>query len=130
MPCGTLSVVDCSRLDGMAELMLDINQKYKFDETHLASLQRMDGYSPTIFFDYGDYVNKLLEHNNVDKSFIDAFNRQLETTVPFKTNTAKYYTTGRGPQPIYTYSGITTSDPSISSRTSEKTSTKWYQATH
>lgn len=130
MPCGTLSVTDCSELDEMAVIMRYINQTYKFDETKISSLQRLDGYSPTIFFDYGDYVNKMLDYNNADKAFIDEFNRQLSATVPYKTNTEKYFTASRGPLPIYTYSGITTSDPSVSPKATEKVTTKWYNATH
>ncbi len=130
MPCGTLSVTDCSQLDRIAELMRFINQNYKFDETQITSLQRLDGYSPTIFFDFGDYINKLLDYNNVEDEFISTFNSQLSLTVPFKTHTEKYYTASRGPLPIYTYSGITVSDPSISPRAVEKISTKWYYATH
>ena len=45
MPCGTLSVTDCSELDEMAALMRYINQTYEFDETKISSLQRLDGYS-------------------------------------------------------------------------------------
>lgn len=130
MPCGTLSVTDCSELDEMAALMRYINQNYEFDGTKIASLQRLDGYSPAIFFDYGDYVNKMLSYNNVDREFINEFNSQLNATVPYKTNTENYFTASRGPLPIYTYSGITTSDPSVSPKATEKVATKWYYATH
>ncbi|MDE7443624.1 MAG: Clostripain family protein, partial [Muribaculaceae bacterium] len=129
-PYGTLSVTDCSKLDALAELMRQINLNYRFDATQITLLQRLDGYSPTIFFDYGDYVNKLLTYNNADQEFIDTFNQKLSSVVPLKTNTEKFFTASRGPLPIYTYSGITTSDPSISPKTIEKTETKWYNATH
>ena len=130
MPCGTLSVTDCSELDEMAALMQYINQNYEFDGTKIASLQRLDGYSPAIFFDYGDYVNKMLNYNNVGENFINEFNSQLNATVQYKTNTENYFTASRGPLPIYTYSGITTSDPSVSPKAAEKVATKWYYATH
>lgn len=130
MPCGTLSVTDCSQLDELASIMRTINTNYQFDESELSSIQKLDGYTPTIFFDYGDYVTKLLKNNSVDDDLISTFNRQLSLTVPFKTNTERYYTASRGPLPIHTYSGITTSDPSISIRANEKTQTKWYYATH
>lgn len=130
MPCGTLSVTDCSQLDELASIMRTINTNYQFDESELSSIQKLDGYTPTIFFDYGDYVTKLLKNNSADDDLISTFNRQLSLTVPFKTNTERYYTASRGPLPIHTYSGITTSDPSISIRANEKTQTKWYYATH
>lgn len=130
MPCGTLSVTDCSQLEELAKMMKSINSTCRFDETLLPSLQSLDGYSPTIFFDYGDYVIKLLDCNHIDESVAELFQRQLAKTVPFKTNTEKYFTVSSGPLPIRAYSGITTSDPSINPKAQEKTHTKWYHATH
>lgn len=130
MPCGTLSVTDCSQMDEMAALMRHINASYSFDKGSLSALQRLDGYSPTIFFDYGDYVTKLLESNQADEGLVSTFRRQLERTVPYRVNTEKYYTASRGPLPINTYSGITISDPSVSTKAIDKVKTKWYKATH
>lgn len=130
MPCGTLSVTDCSQLDEMADVMRQINSVCQFDEALLPSIQRLDGYSPTIFFDYGDYVTKLLESSNADAALAASFKRQLSLTVPFKTHTEKYFTASSGALPIHTYSGITTSDPSISPKAAEKQMTRWYAATH
>lgn len=36
--------------------MKRINQQYIFDNTQEGFVQPMDGYSPVIFYDYGDYV--------------------------------------------------------------------------
>lgn len=130
MPCGTLSVTDCSQLEEMANIMRNINSLCNFDEKIMPYIQRMDGYSPTIFFDYGDYVIKLLEANHADNELVSLFKRQLSLTVPFKTSTEKFFTASSGPLPIHTYSGITTSDPSTSIRASGKNTTKWYYATH
>ncbi len=127
---GTLSVTDCSRLDEVAAMMRYINQNYSLDEAAIASLQKLDGYSPTIFFDFGDYVNKMLAANDADQILIDEFNRRLSAAVPYRVNTAKYYTKSTGPLPIHTYSGITTSDPSISPKAVDKVSTKWYSVSH
>ena len=129
-PYGTLSVTDCSQLDDMAAIMKHINTNYRFDERKIEEIQRLDGYSPAIFFDYGDYVKNILKDNNAETDIADAFYRQLNKTVPFKTNTEKYYTTNCGPLPITTYSGITTSDPSTSPKATCKIHTKWYYATH
>lgn len=130
MPCGTISVTDCSQLEELAGLMKYINSSYKFDETIIEHVQKLDGYSPTIFFDYGDYVKKLLEYNNADEELIETFFRQLSLTVPFKTHTERFFTANYGSRPINTYSGITTSDPSINPGTKDKVYTKWYYATH
>ncbi len=58
MPCGTLSVTDCSQLEEMANVMRYVNAVCYLDESITPSIQAMDGYSPTIFFDYGDYVKR------------------------------------------------------------------------
>lgn len=126
MPCGTIGVTDCSELDNLASIMKQINQQYTFDTSLTNSLQRLDGYSPVIFFDYGDYVAKLCK----DSELLEQFNEQLERTVPFKRNTDYYYSMSSGKTKINTYSGITISDPSTNSKTLSKKETAWYKATH
>lgn len=128
MPCGTIGVTDCSELDNLASIMKQINQQYTFDTSLTNSLQRLDGYSPTIFFDYGDYVAKLCK----DSELLEQFNEQLERTVPFKRNTDFYYSMSekKGKVKINTYSGITISDPSTNVDASSKEETAWYKATH
>ena len=128
MPCGTIGVTDCSELDNLAAIMKKINQQYTFDSQLTGSLQRLDGYSPTLFFDYGDYVSKLCP----DPYLLEQFNEQLERTVPFKQHTEYYYTMSGGGQKIKinTFSGITISDPSIHPDASMKKETAWYKATH
>lgn len=130
MPCGTLSVTDLSQIEPMAEIMKQINSCCSFDDSQRDKLQNLDGYNPTIFYDFGDYVNTLLIQNNVSSSLIAEFKKQLNLLIPHKTNTDRFFTASRGPIKIHTYSGITTSDPSKSQRANSKTSTKWYYATH
>lgn len=130
MPCGTLSITDLSQIDNMAAIMKHINACYSFDESQLNKLQNLDGYNPTIFYDFGDYVNLLLTQNNASPSLVMEFEEQLNLLIPYKTNTERFFTASRGPIKINSYSGITTSDPSNSLRAFEKTNTKWYSATH
>lgn len=130
MPCGTLSVTDLSQIDAMAMIMKRINTHYTFDDAQRGQLQSLDGYSPTIFYDFGDYVNQLLEQNHAPQSLSAEFETQLNRLIPYKTNTEKFYTTSQGPIKINRYSGITTSDPSVNQRTADKDRTQWYYATH
>ena len=130
MPCGTLSVTDLSRIDDMASLMKRINSDYTFDDYQRGQLQILDGYSPTIFYDFGDYVNLLLDQNAASESLKREFDMLLNQLIPFKTNTAQFYTATRGKININRYSGITTSDPSVNSRAVDKNNTQWYYATH
>ncbi len=135
-PCGTLSVTDCSRLDDLAALMAEINAAHTYEGSAEDELQDLDGYNPTIFFDFGDYVHHLCD----DGQLTAAFDELLSLTVVYKTHTATYYTSmsgsgadGRGEYPIYTYSGLTVSDPSAGhtvATVEEKENTAWWKATH
>lgn len=130
MPCGTLSVTDLSQLDNMAEIMRQINAEYTFDDTQRGNLQNLDGYTPTIFYDFGDYVKQMLDQNNASQSLLAEFEARLDALVPYKVHTDEFYTATKGPLKIYRYSGITTSDPSVSPKAVDKTNTPWYHATH
>lgn len=130
VPCGTLSVTDLSQIDEMASFMRYVNSIYSFDDYQRGLLQNLDGYSPTIFYDFGDYINMILEQNKAPESIRTEFELKLNDLVPYKTNTDQFYTATRGPIKINRYSGITTSDPSVSQRAVDKNKTKWYYATH
>ena len=130
VPCGTLSVTDLSKIDEMASFMRYVNSNYSFDDYQRGQLQNLDGYSPTIFYDFGDYINLLLEQNVAPEGLKSEFEMRLNELVPYKTNTAQFYTATRGPIKINRYSGITTSDPSVSQRAADKNNTKWHYATH
>lgn len=130
-PYGTVSTIVCSELDALAEVMARINGRFAFDSADLSALQRLDGYTPVCFFDMGDYVRQLCS----DPALLDEFETRLKRVVPaaFQRHTPKYFTNVNGgwAYPIHTFSGITTSDPSIHSWTvSAKLSTEWWQATH
>lgn len=128
MPCGTIGVTDCSELAPLVQIMKEINNRYRFDETEISSIQTLDGYSPTLFFDLGDYVAKLCS----DTDLVNQFQQQLQRTVPYKRHTDTYYTmTPRGRQiKINAFSGVTVSDPSLNSLAETKNETAWYKATH
>lgn len=126
-PCGTLSVIDCRETDAMAAVMKKINATFEFDETNQGLVQRLDGYTPVIFYDFGDYVKHLCN----DETLLDEYNRQLERTVPFKTHTEFYYSQSAGKIRILDYSGLTISDPSTNGLALEsKKQTSWWKATH
>lgn len=126
MPCGTIAVTDCSELDNMARIMKEINSRYSFDGSLTESLQRLDGYTPTLFYDFGDYVAHLCG----DPALLQEFEKQLTRTVPYKAHTDNFYSMVSGIIPINTFSGITTSDPSANTLADGKANTRWYAATH
>ena len=128
IPCGTIGIINCSELENLAAVMKEINQLFDFDPLLLDSVQQLDGFSPVIFFDYGDYVTKLCP----DPVLLQKFNTYLEQTVPpqLKKHTQNYYTMSGGLKKINSFSGVTTSDPSINVKAAGKINTKWYKATH
>lgn len=132
-PCGTITVTKCAELDDLAVIMKQINQQFSFDPALLDNLQRMDGYTPARFLDYGDYVAKLCP----DAALLATFRAQLERVVPsnYRKHTPTFYSmswnSGHGGEiTIDTFSGVTVSDPSISPTTILKDETSWYKATH
>ena len=125
-PCGTVAVTDCRELDALAAIVREINLTQEFDYSQLADVQRMDGYYPPLFYDLGDYI----AHLCTDKNLLDAFNRQLEVTVPYKAHTPQYYSASNGFNNIRAFSGITTSASSKNTRSVGQERTRWYQATH
>lgn len=126
-PYGAIAVTDCSRLDDLALLMKNLHSRHSLDSSQAASLQRMDGYSPVIFYDFGDYVRALCGNDAAQLAQVEAL---LEQVVPYKAHTEKFFTASLGPLSITHYSGITTSAPSLSSKARTYPQTSWYRATH
>ena len=131
-PYGTISVIDCSQVEGMVNIMKEINASSSLATVVESNIQSMDGYVPSIFYDMGDYVRKLAQN---EPQLLTRFNQQLKLLVPEKGNTTSYYTAIRSLSgdviPIQTYSGITISDPSTNSKVrSSLSSNRYYQATH
>lgn len=136
-PYGTIGVTCCAELDGLARLMREIHQRDSVWTGDRSALQRMDGYTPVLFYDLGDYVDHLCS----DSLLRQQFAAQLGRVVPYKAHTAKFPTVmsssaaeyvgdGLYVVPIHTYSGITTSEPSVhQSANLYYRSTAWYQAT-
>lgn len=126
-PYGTLAVTNCRELDNLASIMKRINKKHNFNSNQETLIQRMDGYDPIIFYDYGDYVRVLCDK---DTEMFSSFSEILNKVIPYKTHTEKYYSASRGVIPIYSYSGITTSEPSHNTKAKSYRKTSWYIDTH
>lgn len=140
MPYGTLSVTKMSEVDEMVRLMNDVNSEYDCDMMiqdgilKLSNLQKLDGYSNSIYYDFGSYIDNLCQQNT---AMADAVKSQLERLVPYKVNTDYIYGTielrsGRTVK-LNTFSGITISDPNQSYDNNAiklKKYTNWWKATH
>lgn len=127
--CGAIAVTVCRETEKMAEVMKRINTAYPQYQPEVGySLQQYEYlYSPTRFYDFGDYVGQLCK----DKTLLEEFTRQLDLTVPkqYRLHTEYYYSKGK--REIRVYSGISTSAPSTSTAvTNYIRETGWYKATH
>lgn len=129
-PCGTVAVTVCSELEALAEVMKRINAaSEELTASELSQVQVLDGYDPCRFYDLGDYVNFYCK----DAALRGEFERQLERAVPaaFRRHTPTFYSMTSGETEINAFSGITTSDPSLSPLVVDvKGSTAWWKATH
>lgn len=129
-PCGTVAVTVCSELEALAEVMKRINAaSEELTASELSQVQVLDGYDPCRFYDLGDYVNFYCK----DAALRGEFERRLERTVPaaFRRHTPTFYSMTSGETDINAFSGITTSDPSLSPLVvNVKGSTAWWKATH
>lgn len=124
-PSGTIAVTDCRELENLAELYKKIYQEYS--PINYKGSQIMDGYSPTVFYDLGDFVTQVCK----DEGLLKVFNKQMNKTVPYKGHTARFYSSvSKQYYPICSYSGLTTSAPSRSDYMRYYQTTAWYQATH
>ncbi|MCQ2198233.1 MAG: clostripain-related cysteine peptidase [Paludibacteraceae bacterium] len=126
IPCGTIAVVDCSEIGKLASIMKEINSYSAELDTLDSPIQRMDGYVPTLFYDFGDYVDHLV----ISDSLKHEFGNQLSKVVPYKRRTESYFSTFEGVIPIKSYSGVTTSFPSNHPLAAKIVNTSWYRDTH
>ena len=109
-PYVAIGVIDCREAEATAEVMRKINTAFPFGMQDDNSVQDLDGYTPTIFYDMGSYVDRLC----TDETLKATFNEQMARLVPYKGHTERYvsFVTGkRRTYPINTFSGITISDP-------------------
>ena len=123
---GTVALFDCAQLDGLAQAVKRVNNAEK-KEYKLSNIQSYEGLSPHVFFDLGDYVDKMC----ADEAAKSAFNEQLNRTVLSKytldTFLSMYGTSGRYKIDVFT--GMSTSAPSPLYRSAYE-QTSWYKATH
>lgn len=126
--CGTIAVTKCAELESLAALMKQINLSALDTSISLTAIQPADNYTPHRFYDLGDYVEQCC----TDPALRSAFAAQLERTVPsaYRRHTPTFFSQLSDKNPIRTFSGIMTSDPSVSSDCNEKEQTAWWKATH
>jgi hypothetical protein len=137
-PYGNIGVTDCSKVEEVAARMKTINAATANNANPVdwKDIQRLDGYEKTIFFDMGDYVNKLCNTPET-QSMAHEMQSALAQLVPYKSYTPYIYTALEqhypSTIPVNAYCGITISDPTQSdfeNALTTKRETGWWKATH
>ena len=123
---GTVALFDCAQLDGLAQAMKRVNNADK-KEYKQSSIQTYEGLSPHVFFDLGDYVDKMC----ADEEAKSAFNAQLNRTVLSKYTLDSFFSQygTLGIYRINVFTGMSTSAPSPLYRSAYE-QTAWYKATN
>ena len=106
--------------------MKEVNKSLK-SEYNRKDIQSYEGGDNHIFFDLGDYVDKVCD----DESAKSRLKNQLQQTVSTKYSVDFFWSTfiNADYYPITSYSGLNTSAPSLLCRDSYY-QTAWYKATH
>lgn len=130
VPCGALSAIDCRQMEPLAQAMKKINARHTFDESLRDSLQVLDGFHSTIFYDMGEYVKRLDGRSPAYSEFSTLYKKAVRATAATKQLYSYLYGT-----PLYidakNYTGLTISDPTKNAtalKGLQKTS--WWKATH
>lgn len=123
---GSVALVDCAQLDALAAKVKAINNG-KTKSYNISQIQSFEGQKDHVFFDIGDYMNQMCD----DEQALKAFEQQLKLTIPTKYTLSVFWSNYgiAGEYPIRTFSGLTTSAPSVLYQNDYK-ETAWYKATH
>ena len=95
----TVSVVKTSEMEALATVVKNLTQQNTLAD-NLENIQTYGFGAQKIYFDLGDYLQKLSPENS---SNIQA---ALDKCVIYKACTPKYYSAATGQQTIYTFSGL------------------------
>lgn len=130
-PYGTIAVTDCAHIEDMAALMKQINSTHEELTNADSNVQDLDAghRTPTVYFDFGSYVNALCADDEGAKA---QFSSLMNELVPYKGCTDYIYSDyDRKELKVNEFSGLTISDPSQnSSAINTKKQTAWWKATH
>ncbi len=123
---GSVALIDCAQIDALAAIVKKINAGAKKDYDR-DEIQTFEGRSRHVFYDLGDYVDKMCG----DPALKAEFDAQMARTVPCKYTLGSFrsnYGTESGIYPITAFSGLSTSAPASVYRDSYA-ETAWDRAT-
>lgn len=121
-PCGTLAVIRTAEMPALAEFTHHMLASHYADAGYLRQSQVLDGYTPPVFYDYGDYM----EHLHLSQDEEEQLHALLAEAVPYAVHTPTYFSAFTQKQyPISHFSGLTTSAPSLHAYAAHWSSTSW-----
>lgn len=123
---GSIALIDCAQMDGLAQAMKRVNIADK-KEYNQSDIQSYEGHSSHIFFDLGDYVDKMCADEVAKSAFNEQLNRAVVSKYTLDSFLSMYGTTGKYKIDIFT--GMNTSAPASVYRSAYE-QTAWYKATH
>ena len=136
-PYGTLSAVDCSKVELLIPMMRTFNATCEITEDELENVQPLDGFDSTVFYDFMDYVNHMSDDAVLTESIQSALDAIVVSTVTTPRLFSQFITSGNkyavsnNSYIVNTNCGITISDPSTNADAiTSKTQTEWWKATH
>lgn len=106
---GSVALIDCAQIDALAAIVKKINAGAKKDYDR-DEIQTFEGQSPHVFYDLGDYIDKMCG----DPALKAEFDAHMARTVPCKYTLGSFwsnYGTESGIYPITAFSGLSTSAP-------------------
>ena len=113
-------------MDGLAQAMKRVNNAEK-KEYRPNDIQAYEGQTSHIFFDLGDYVDKMCDDAEAKKAFDEQLSRTAISKYTLDTFFSMYGTMGQ--YDIEVFTGMNTSAPSSLYRSAYE-QTAWYKATH
>lgn len=126
---GSLSLINTASLDDLALKVKEINTKYTATSYDITTIQREDGISPSMFFDFEDYYAKVC----TSAEQLQSLRNLLHITIVHERHTAEYFTAfaDQYHQPATRSCGLNTSLPTMNADAAELLKqTEWYIATH
>ena len=128
IPSGCVALTVCSELDALAEAYRNIVTG-PTATVDISQLQYYEGMSRHLFYDFGQYVEKL----SVSSQQLEEFRVQFDRTFPesCRLHTPRFYTVfgSKSYIDVDYYSGVTISEPADRNVELNR-QTDWYRATH
>jgi len=128
-PYGTMSLIDCSKLDNLAATVKEICSSCTLSDEERGQIQAFDGLSQHVFFDLSDYISRL--HPTAEQ--LAAFSDAMAEAVPYRVNTQSVISMYSDDSEIKlnSNSGLSTTMPTQNQNVrASQSELAWWIATH